>query len=53
MGDNWNVNAVRVTAIDPADKHYPCLLNVRAKPMLVRLKPTLPSYDITQTENHC
>src|SRR5207302_9661930 len=32
--DNWNVNEVRVTAIDAADKHYPCLLDARANPFL-------------------
>ena len=51
--DNWDINEVSVTAIDQADKHYPCLLDVRGKPNLVRLTNNEPSYDLTETLNRC
>jgi hypothetical protein len=51
--DNWNVNRVVVTAIDTADKLYPCLLDVRGAPQLIRFSAANRSFDLTETENHC
>lgn len=51
--DNWNVNQVMVTAIDPIDKHYPCLLDVRGSPLLIRLTDNYRNYTLTATENRC
>jgi len=52
-GDNWNVNEVRVVAIDTADKHFPCLLDAKGGPYLVRLTLSRTSYELTETVNRC
>ncbi len=52
-GDNWNVDEVRVIAIDTADKHFPCLLDAKNGPYLVRLTLSHTSYELTETVNRC
>lgn len=63
--DNWNVNEVRINALDIANHNYPCVLDVTGNP-LVRLKLVSPdssgfpqnesgsgSFDLTQAPSTC
>jgi hypothetical protein len=52
-GDNWDVNEVRVIAIDPADKNFPCLLDARSVPLLVRMTGSQKKFELNETVNHC
>lgn len=63
--DNWNVNEIRINAMDIANHNYPCVIDVTGNP-LVRLKGTAPdsngfpeneggtgSFELTQAPSTC
>lgn len=63
--DNWNVNELRINAMDIANHNYPCVIDVTGNP-LVRLKGTAPdsngfpeneggtgSFELTEAPSTC